>query len=65
MWLQISDVPWGVYVLVALSPLICFFTEVGVYTKYIEWRRNYQLQLKLEFDTKLGMYSPVMSPAGT
>ena len=35
-----------------------------MYIQYIEWRRNYQLQLKLEFDTKLGMYSPVMSPAG-
>lgn len=46
-------------------PFISDFWHTPIQTslyRFKAWRRTYQLQLKLEFDTKLGMYSPVSSP---
>ena len=59
----IGEINYGVWILMFTFPLCLLLPQVYVHRDYIPWARDHQLRLRLEFDTKLGMYSPVQSPA--
>ena len=54
-----EKVSWQPWVIMAAGLLVSFVSGVLCLVKYKKWWNDYQLDLKLEFETKLGMYSPV------
>lgn len=58
----ISRVHWYVWVIMALSgPALCV-TDLAVKRGQRAWYKRYQLEMRLLFDTKLGMHSPKETP---
>lgn len=54
-----DKVSWQPWVTILAGLVVSFVAGVVCLVRYKKWWNDYQLDLKLEFETKLGMYSPV------
>jgi len=54
-----SALPWPIYALVFTWPIVIVLIQELVKYRYRKFFENEQHWLKIEFDTRLGMHSPV------
>ena len=59
----LAHVPWWSYVAMVGVVPVAFAAGLLALFRYHAWWNSYQLELRLIFDTKLGMYSPVATRA--
>ena len=59
----LAHVPWWSYVAMLGVVPVAFAAGLLALFRYHAWWNSYQLELRLIFDTKLGMYSPVATRA--
>ena len=60
---RLHAIHYGTWILLFLFPCCLLLPQFYVHRDYQPWAQEHQLRLRLEFNTKLGMYSPVQSPA--
>jgi hypothetical protein len=60
---SLGSVPIGVWVIMGVGPVLAFGVDCLLWWRWRLWWTLRQLQLKLEFEVRLGMHSPVASPA--
>eukprot|EP01117_Protostelium_nocturnum_P005661 TRINITY_DN2044_c0_g1_i4.p1 TRINITY_DN2044_c0_g1~~TRINITY_DN2044_c0_g1_i4.p1 ORF type:complete len:1569 (-),score=567.37 TRINITY_DN2044_c0_g1_i4:1041-5747(-) len=54
----LDQLGWYIYLLIFLWPAVALAIDEGLKVREREWFQRYQKGLKLEFDTRLGRYSP-------
>jgi len=59
----LGEIPVGVWVILCVWPFAAFALDCVLWWRWQLWWKLHQLQLKLEFEVRLGMHSPVASPA--
>eukprot|EP01133_Synstelium_polycarpum_P009142 gene9142-10722_t len=55
----LRSIPWELYVVLFCWAIVVLLLDEFVKRMYKKWFNDLQLELRLEFDTKLGMHSPI------